>query len=160
MSSYDANNLSHVPFSLTLQNQTRTWHPRWWHQLSESTCIHITIIHRLARQWMAAIASTRFSAMVIMVLNIPKRKNRHYCFNIWALTISSRSVCTVSISAREKSYITECPGFGMGVPVLTEFEEEEENKKETECISTAPFHVKHAQLRWTSTNTKMQNTCI
>ena len=29
-----------------------------------------------------------------------------------------------------------------------------------ERISRAPFHVKHAQLRWTGANTKIWNTCI
>ena len=33
-------------------------------------------------------------------------------------------------------------------------------KKKNERISRAPFHVKHAQLRWTGANTKIQNTCI
>ena len=34
------------------------------------------------------------------------------------------------------------------------------NNNNNECISRAPFHVKHAQLRWTGANTRMQSTCI
>ena len=34
------------------------------------------------------------------------------------------------------------------------------NNNNNEHISRAPFHVKHAQLRWTGANTKIQNACI
>ena len=34
------------------------------------------------------------------------------------------------------------------------------NNNNTERISRAPFHMKHAQLRWTGANTKIHNTCI
>ena len=34
------------------------------------------------------------------------------------------------------------------------------NNNNNECISRARFHVKHAQLRRTGANTKIQNTCI
>ena len=34
------------------------------------------------------------------------------------------------------------------------------NNDDNKCISRAPFNVKHAQLRWTGSNKKIQNTCI
>ena len=34
------------------------------------------------------------------------------------------------------------------------------NNINNEHISRAHFHVKHAQLRWTGANTKIENACI
>ena len=34
------------------------------------------------------------------------------------------------------------------------------NNDNNDCISRAPFHVKHAHLRFTSANTKIKSTCI
>ena len=45
-------------------------------------------------------------------------------------------------------------------PCFTKIQPYNNNNNNNECISRAPFNVKHAQLRCTGPNTKIQNTCI
>ena len=45
-------------------------------------------------------------------------------------------------------------------PVAQQHNNNNNNNNNNERISRASFHVKHAQLRWTGANTKIQNTCI
>ena len=100
-----------------------------------------------------------------------RRKWRIHCLvitvsnNIWGLLLLNKRKCTDSNQiSRLLCNLNTCMAKDFNLRIGKKHKSvcrrNNNNNNNNECISRAPFHVKHAHLHWTGANTKIQNACI
>ena len=67
---------------------------------------------------------------------------------------------TPTFLSHHHNILTQGPVRTSPDPIMPGASQGHNNNSNNNSISRAPFYVKHAQLYWTSTNTKILNTCI